>query len=178
MSLDLGKLFSIDVGILELIVRTSIVYLSLIILMRVIARREMGALQLPDLLLVVLIADGVQNGMAGEYESITGALVVAATLIGWNYALDWLTFHSALVRRLVRPGELKLVEDGRLMRRNMRQEMVTEEELWTHLRVQGVEDLEQVKQVCLESNGELSVIKRDPEEDEDRKRKRHTRIIG
>jgi uncharacterized membrane protein YcaP (DUF421 family) len=161
MSWDLADLFRVDVSLVELVVRTSIIYLMLIALMRMIAQREMGALQLPDLLLVVLVADGVQNGMSGDYGSVTGALVVALTLVSWNYALDWLAYHSRFMRRLIRPRELKLVEDGRLLRRNMRKEMITEEELWNHLRVQGVERLSEVKRVCLEADGELSVLKHD-----------------
>lgn len=160
MSLDLTALFEVDVSVVELVARTSIIYLMLLALMRLIAQREMGSLQLPDLLLVVLVADGVQNGMSGDYGSVTGAFVVALTLVSWNYALDWMTYRSRFIRRLVRPPALKLVEDGRILRRNMRKEMVSDEELWNHLRVQGIQDLSEVQEACLEANGELSVIKR------------------
>ena len=161
MSLDWGELFRFDVGALELFVRTSIVYLALLAVLRVIARREIGSLELPELLMIVLVADGVQNGMAGEYESISGALVVAGTLIGWNYFLDWLAFRSLWFRRLIRPAPLKLVENGRMLRRNMRKEMISEDELRYNLRVQGIEDLSEAKLVCMEPDGELSVVKAD-----------------
>jgi uncharacterized membrane protein YcaP (DUF421 family) len=159
VSIDLREMFSLDVNLLQLFLRTSIVYFVLLLMMRVVTRREMGSFELPDLLMVVLIADGVQNGMAGDYKSVTGALVVAATLIGWNYALDLLSYRSSLVRSLLRPSLLPLVRDGRMLRRNMRRELVTPDELTQHLRVQGVEDVRDVRLAILEPDGEISVFK-------------------
>ena len=159
MSVDWNALFRLDTSLVELVVRTSVVYLALIFGFRVLGRREMGALEPTDLLLIVLIADGVQNGMAGEYGSVTGALVVAGTLIGWNWVLDYLSYRSELARRLLEPRQLKLVEHGRMVRRNMRREHITEDELRSQLRVEGIEDLGEVKEACLEPDGELSVIK-------------------
>jgi len=161
MSVDWGELFKLGVSPLELVIRTTVIYLSLLIVLRVVSRREVGSFELPELLMIVLVADGVQNGMVGEYSSITGAGVIAGTLIGWNYLLDWVTFHSRFARRLIRPAPLKLVEDGRLQRRNMRRELITEEELRNHLRVQGIEDIAEVKLACMEPEGELSVVKKD-----------------
>ena len=167
-----GEVFRLDVNPLELMVRTSIVYLVLVIALRLVARREVGAFELPELLMIVLIADGVQNGLAGDYHSLPGALIVAGTLIGCNYALDWLEYHSRLAHKLLRPPALKLAEDGRLLRRNMRRELITERELRDHLRLQGIEDLSEVKLVYLEANGEMSVIKREKDEDESQPRRR------
>ena len=161
MSVDWGELFGLGVSPLELVIRTTVVYISLLMVLRVVSRREVGSFELPELLMIVLVADGVQNGMVGEYSSISGAGVIAGTLIGWNYLLDWATFHSRLVRRLIRPAPLKLIEDGRLQRRNMRRELITEEELPNHLRVQGIEDIAEVKLACMEPEGELSVVKKD-----------------
>lgn len=179
MSLDLEGLFRLNVSGLELFVRTSLVYLGLIVAMRALGRREMGAFEIPDLLMVVLIADGVQNGMAADYDSVTGALIVGGTLIGWNYVLDMLTGRSAFVRKLVRPAELKLVENGRLLRRNMRREFISEDELMSQLRMQGINDVGEVKVACLEPGGELSVIKRDTsaeEQDQSGSQRRRTPI--
>jgi len=159
MTLDLETLFRLDVSFLELVVRTSLIYLILLLVLRSIARREMGSLELPELLMIVLIADGVQAGMAGNYESISGALVVAGTLIGWNWLIDWLTYRFAAVERLMRPPPLKLIESGRILRHNMRREYVTSDELWSHLRQEGIEDLAVVKHAFMEPDGTLSVIR-------------------
>ena len=165
MTLDVARLIRLDVSVLELIVRTSAVYLGLLLALRVFGRREMGSLELPELLMVVLLADGVQNGMAGAYESLTGALIVAGTLVGWNYALSVLAYRVALVRTLLRPEPLRLVENGRTVPRNMARELVTEDELRSHLRLQGVEDVREVKVAYLEPDGAVSVIKDNTHDD-------------
>ncbi len=157
---DFESVFRLDVNAFELVMRTSIIYLGLILAMRALGRRESGSLELPELLMVVLIADGVQNGMAGSYQSVTGALIVAGTLIGWNFVLDWLSYNFALCRDLLRPKPLTLVQDGRYVRNNMRREMVTKDELDALLRTQGVEDLQDVKIARLEPHGDLSVIRK------------------
>ena len=81
------------------------------------------------------------------------------TLIFWNYALDWLGSKVPLFGRLVHPPPLKLIEDGRLLRRNMRKEMITEDEMMSHLREQGVDEVSQVKAAYIEGDGRISVIK-------------------
>lgn len=160
MSVDFGALFGLDVGAVELVLRTSVIYLLLVAVLRLLARREMGSVDLPDLLLLVLVADGVQNGMAGEYTSITGALIVAGTLFAWNYLLDYLAFRSVLMRRVLQPAPLELVKDGRMNRRNMRRELFSRDELMAELRLQDIDDIAQVELACLEHNGNVSVRKR------------------
>ncbi len=180
MALDLGGLFSLDVSAFELILRTSVIYLALIAALRILGRREMGSFELPDLLLIVLIADGVQNGMAGEYTTISGGLIVAGTLIGWNYALDYATFRWSFVRRLLQPAPLILVRDGQFIRKNMRRELVSREELLAELRAQGIDSIADAQLVRLEHNGELSVQRRekphgqDDEQQSGRRKRRAT----
>jgi uncharacterized membrane protein YcaP (DUF421 family) len=98
--------------------------------------------------------------MSGEYTSITDGMVLVATLIGWNVLLDWACYRYPRIRRLAQPRPLALVQGGRLLRQNMRKEFITEEELWSHLRQGGVESLEDVKAAYMETDGEISVIKR------------------
>jgi uncharacterized membrane protein YcaP (DUF421 family) len=173
---DLDTLFRLDTGALELIVRTSVIYLTLLAGLRLLGRREMSALELPDMLLIVLIADGVQNGLAGEYHSVSGALIVGGTLLGWSYALDLLSYYLPPVRYLLRPGPLILVADGRLVRRNLRREWITADELMAQLRTQGVEDLREVRRAYLEPDGELSVFRfrSDGDRPSGRRRRRQT----
>src|SRR4029453_2598094 len=121
----------------ELILRGSLIYLGIFALMRFVLKREAGTIGLPDLLMTVLIADAAQNAMASEYHSITAGAVLIATIVFWNYALDWLSHRFPPGERLLPPPPLLLVKDGRLLRRHMRHELVTEEELMSHLRQQG-----------------------------------------
>lgn len=149
---------SLHVG--EIFLRGTIVYLFLFVVLRIL-RREAGAISIPDLLVVVLIADAAQNAMAGEYKSITEGLILVTTIAFWDYFLDWLGYRFPWVRRLLRPAPLSLIKDGRIQRRNLRQEMITEEELMGHLREQGVESVEEVKESYLEGDGHISVVTKD-----------------
>lgn len=145
---------------LELFLRTTIIYLGLLASMRFVARREAGSLELPDLLMIVLIADGVQNGMSGDYSSVTGAAIVGGTILGWNYLLTALMYQSETLRGLISPKPLLLVRDGVMVRKNMRRELVTPDELESLLRINDVHDIDEVAAAYLEPDGELSVRKR------------------
>jgi uncharacterized membrane protein YcaP (DUF421 family) len=155
-----GSTFSPSVNPAEIFVRGTIVYLFLYSILRLL-RREAGAIGLADLLLVVIIADAAQNAMSSNYKSITDGLILIGTIAFWNYLLDWLGFRFPAIRRLLRPSPLLLIKDGRLQRRNLRQEMITEDELMEHLRERGIERIEEVKKSYVEGDGQISVITAD-----------------
>jgi uncharacterized membrane protein YcaP (DUF421 family) len=144
----------------ELVVRGSIVYLFLFVLLRIL-RRGAGAIGISDLLVVVLIADAAQNAMASEYKSITEGLILVTTIVAWDYFLDWLGYRFPRIRPLLRPSPLLLIKDGRIQKHNLRREMITEEELIEQLREQGVETVEEVKKSYMEGDGRISVITKD-----------------
>lgn len=169
---DWNAVFGLDENPLELIVRASIIYLLLIVALRMLGRRELGSLQIPDLLFVLLIADGVQNGMGGAYTTVPGALVVGGTLVAWNYAIMQLIHRFERLRRLLHPPPLPLIADGTMLRANMRKELVTTDELEQMLRIQGIEDIAEIKSAYLESDGELSVIRHTKGEEQKPNRKR------
>src|SRR4029077_10623886 len=93
---------------------------------------------------IVLIADASQNGMSAQYKSITEGITLVCTLVFWNYFLDWLAFRLPWFHRLVQPPPLPLVENGQVQRKNMRQELITLEDLLSNLRSEGVEKVEDV----------------------------------
>jgi len=140
-------------------------YLSLFVLLRVVRKRQGGTFSTADLLLVVLLADASQNGMAAEYKSITDGLLLVLTLVFWNYSLDWLGYRYKFFDRLVFPPPLPLVQNGKLLRRNMKQELISQAELMAHLREEGIEKLEEVKSACMEGDGQISVVRFKPDEE-------------
>jgi uncharacterized membrane protein YcaP (DUF421 family) len=158
-TIDWYAIFVPTGSILELVLRGSLMYLFILAGFRLF-RREAGSLSVSDLLVVVLIADAAQNGMAGEYKSLTEGAIVVATIIGWNYALDYLAYRSRFVYWLLHPPSLMLIRDGQIQRRNLRSEMITTEDLLQQLREQGVDDVKDVKGCFLESDGRISVVKR------------------
>jgi uncharacterized membrane protein YcaP (DUF421 family) len=157
--MDWKSIFLLDVSLFEIVLRGSLTYLALFVLLRVVLKRQTGSLGMTDLLLITLIADASQNAMAGEYRSWSAGIVLAATIIFWSYALDWLSFKFSWFSRLIEPTPLPLVKNGKLLRRNMRQELVAEDELMSQLREKGVDSLEMVKEAYIESNGQFSVVK-------------------
>ena len=163
LSIDWHKLFLPSGSLVELVVRGSVLYLAILALMRVM-RREAGSIRTTDLLVVVLVADAAQNGMVGDYTSITEGLLLVAVIFGWDYVLDWLAYRYAPIHRLLNPPALLLVRDGRVLSRNLRSEMLTVGDLKEQLREQGVEDIAQVKRAFLEGDGSMSVIKYGPGE--------------
>ena len=145
---------------IETIIRGSLMYLTLFLLMRFVLKRESGSIGTADLLMVVVIADAAQNAMAGDYKSITDGVILVVTIMSWNYAIDWLSYHSPTMRRVLQPKPLLLVKDGRMYKQNMRKELITKEELIAELRENGVEDLSEVKEARIEEDGHVSVIKK------------------
>lgn len=161
---DWNSVFVPSVGVVEIILRGTLVYLMLFVLLRVL-RREAGVIGIADVLVIVLIADAAQNAMASEYKSITEGAILVSTIAFWDYTLDWLGYRFPRFQRFVRPAPLLLIKDGRMIRKNMRREMITEEELISQLREQGVENVSEVKKCYLEGDGHISVIKEEKDSD-------------
>ena len=159
--MDWKSIFLLDVPVSEIILRGSSIYISLFILLRVVLRRQAGSLGMTDLILVTLIADASQNAMAGEYRSVPAGIILVATIIFWSYAFDWLSYRFPWFNRLIEPPPLPLVKAGKLLRRNMRRELISEEELLSQLREQGVDDLGKVKEAFMEPDGHISVVARE-----------------
>jgi uncharacterized membrane protein YcaP (DUF421 family) len=159
VSIDWHALFVPSLHIGEVFLRGTLMYLSLFVVLRLL-RREAGTIGISDLLIVVLIADAAQNAMANEYKSITEGVVLILTIAFWSYTFNWLGYRFPRVQRLLRPAPLLLIKDGQVQRRNLRQEMLTEEELLGQLRAQGVEDISEVKKSFIEGDGRISVIRK------------------
>lgn len=152
-------LFRFGLSPLELVVRGTAVYWFLFLLFRFVLRRDAGAIGIADILLLVLIADASQNAMAGGYETVADGFVLVATIVGWNWALDWASYRSQVIRRIVTPPPLVLVRRGRIQWRNLRREHVSVPELMAHLREQGIDKLADVKMARMEAEGAISVIR-------------------
>jgi uncharacterized membrane protein YcaP (DUF421 family) len=159
--MNAADLFGFTLSPWEIVLRGSAVYWFIFLIFRLVLRREVGALGLADVLVIVLIADASQNAMAGEYRTISEGCLLIATIVFWNVLLDWAAFRFPRIARLLESPPLPLVEHGRVLRSNLRRELITRDELLAMLREKGVDDLAQVKRAVLESNGEVSVVRAD-----------------
>jgi uncharacterized membrane protein YcaP (DUF421 family) len=159
-SVDWAELFRPDLPVLEIVVRGTVMYLGLLILLRITPNHETGRASPTNLLVIVLLADAAQNAMAGEYRSITDGLVLIGTLIGWSMVVNWLALRVPFVRWLLMSPPVRLVREGQIIAHNLRGQLMSMDDLRSKLRQQGVEDVRQVKAAWLEPDGEISVITR------------------
>lgn len=161
---DWAKMFVPSQPVLETVVRGSLMYLYLFWLLRIF-RRQTGGLAPADLLVLVLIADASQNGLAGQYSSLTDGLLLVTTIVAWEYALDAIAFHIPALRPYIERSPLTLIRDGQPLRANLRRELITNDELQGTLREHGVESLSEVRSAILEGNGRVSVCRTDHQQD-------------
>lgn len=160
---DWASVFQLETALLELIARGSALYFAILALMRFMPRRTGGELATMDLIFVLLIAEAAAHAL-GDYSSVGDGLVMIVTLMAWNYAINALSYHVPLVERLVASPPLQIVRDGRMLRRNMRREFITEEELVSHLREQGIDHVEDVKVAYVEGEGKLTAVRKSGQE--------------
>jgi uncharacterized membrane protein YcaP (DUF421 family) len=172
--IDWHKLLVPDTPLLEIFLRGSVMYVGIFLLLRIFRRREAGTISLSTLLVTVLIADAAQNAMAADYRSLPDGLLLVATIVSWSFALDWLAERFPFFRRLVHPPPLPIVKKGQMIRQNMRRELLTEDELMSQAREQGIKKLDDVNEAFVEGDGSISIIKTEPEEPE-RRAKRDAR---
>ena len=158
--IDWQTIFVPTESVLEIIIRGTIMYLAIYALLRIF-RRQAGSFSIADLIVIVIIADAAQNGMAGDSKSVTESVILICTIIFWDYFLDWLGFKSKFFRKALEPEKLKVIENGRFLRENMKRELITTDELNGQMREQGIEEVGEVEAGYLESDGHFSFIKKD-----------------
>ncbi len=148
------------------IVRTVAIYLFLLVLLRLGGKRELGQVSTLDLIVLLLLSNTVQNAIIGDDLSLTGAMLGAGVLIVLDKGLTWLGYRSRRVGHLLGGDPTPLVADGRLLAANLRRERITEAELMTICRRQGIDRLEEVATAILETDGMITVRPRHPTPDE------------
>ncbi|CAN5259265.1 DUF421 domain-containing protein [soil metagenome] len=160
--IDWQSVFVPTESLLEIFIRGTIMFLVMFAVLRIF-RRQAGSIGIADLLVIVVIADAAQNGMAGDSKSVTEAVLLILTIILWDFFFDWLGFKSKFFERILEPKSLPIIKDGKLLRQNMKSEMITYDEIMSQLRQQEIEKISDVKIGRLESNGHFSFIKKDDE---------------
>lgn len=152
--------WTLETPVLELMARGAAIYLGIMVLLRVMPRRTGGEVTTTDLIVILLVAEAATHSFS-IYTSVADALVLIATLLALDYSVNALSYRFPAFERLMSAPPLPLVRDGKLLRRNMRREFVTEEELMGQLRAKGIDDLSQVKKAYVESEGELTFVTRE-----------------
>jgi uncharacterized membrane protein YcaP (DUF421 family) len=158
---DWGELFRLQTPVAEIVVRGTVMFLSIFALMRVTGKREAGGHSLTDLLVVVLVAEAAAHGMAGESRGIADSVLLIATILFWSVALDALAYRWTPLARVLKSRPSPLIVDGRINERALRREFMRREELTEQLRLRGITDVRDVARAYLEPNGMISVIRED-----------------
>src|SRR2546428_10174077 len=120
--------------LLDVALRTSVVYLALLVGLRLTGTRQLGQMSTFDLVLLLIIANAVQNAMVGPDTSLVGGLVAAGVLIGWHRVIDWWRLRSRRLARLIHRDGIMLDHRGQLLKSGCRRARGTHLQLLTALR--------------------------------------------
>jgi uncharacterized membrane protein YcaP (DUF421 family) len=144
----------------EIILRSAVVYVFLIVLLRFTGKRQIGQLAPFDLVLLLVLSNAVQNAMNGGDNSVLGGLVSASTLVALNSTVAFVTARSKRAEGLIEGHPLVLIHNGKLYGKMMDQAKITRHELNAALRQAGCSCVEEVHYAVLENNGTISVVAR------------------
>jgi len=170
------NMFIPEIQILEKIVRPLIVYFFLLITFRIVGKRELGQMTPFDLIVLLTISNVLQNAMIGPDNSLTGGLIGGLTLFVANGLIGRLTIHFPSIARMLEGKPTPLIEDGKVLTRNLRREVMTSAELERAIRKHELDpdsDLPSIKRALLEQDGTVTIIhKSEPDQGY------HRKVIG
>lgn len=158
-----------------LIIRSAVIYLVMIFGLRIFGKREVGQFTIFDLVLVLLIANAVQPAMTGPDNSLSGGLIIIATLLLINLAVGQLRERSTLFRWLVQAHPTVICQDGKWLLDALRREGVDLEDAEAAVREHGIEHVDAVKLAVLETDGSISVVPKESIVHNNRRRLRYRR---
>jgi uncharacterized membrane protein YcaP (DUF421 family) len=159
-TVDWAGMFTPTRSVFEMVVRATIMYFVVVLLLKVVVKRQTGGVGPTDILVIVLIAEIAGPGFTADYTSVMEGAVLVATVLFWSFTIEWLTHRSSKFERFFQPAPLLLIDNGRMLPRNMRTELITRVELMTHLREEGISAIADVQQACMEPDGMISVIRK------------------
>jgi len=149
-------MFYLSIPWWELVVRAITVYVVLILFIRLTGRHQIGELSPVDLILLLILSESVQSSMIAGDESLIGGLIVAATLLLLNAAVNYMTYKSRRAETIIDGQPQILIRHGKVIRQQAERARITEQELMSTLRKSGFFKLEDVKLAILEDDGTIS----------------------
>lgn len=151
-------------GLPEVVLRTALVYLFLVAVLRISGKRQVGQMSVLELVVILVISDAVQNSMVGDNTTLWGGLAAVVTLVGLDLALKTMARRSKPLRKAIEGEPRLLVRDGRLLERAIEDEGLEADEVRAAIRSHGLAGAEQVRFAVLETDGSISVIPRDEDQ--------------
>jgi uncharacterized membrane protein YcaP (DUF421 family) len=154
-------IFDLQLSVGEKVLRALLIYLFLVIALRIVGKRELGQANTLDLVVLLLVANAVQNGIIGNDITVTGAVIGAVTLFAINEVFNRAAYGSALVSRVLEGNPSVLIEKGKPVPKTLRREGISLPELRAIARRQGFDDLGEVESAILETNGVVTMFRHD-----------------
>lgn len=153
-----------EISVGEKILRSLICYFFLLVMFRLLGKREVGQMTPFDLIVLLVLSNVLQNAMIGPDNSVTGGLIGATAILMVNWVVSRITFDSPRLERAIEGVPTVLIHDGKIVETNLRRETISRADLLSNLRVQGIFDIREVRVAVLEPSGKLSVLKQgDPQ---------------
>ena len=143
---------------MDLVIRATVIFFYVYLVTRVVNKRELGSLEPFDLILLIVIGDLVQQGVTQSDYSVTGSITVISVIALLSVVVGYANFKFTTLRSALEGEPVVLVEDGRVIDRNMRRERITTAELEAEGRQQQILSVEDMKWAVLETSGRISVI--------------------
>ncbi|HWE81668.1 MAG TPA: YetF domain-containing protein [Gaiellaceae bacterium] len=145
---------------MDLVLRAIVVFAFVLLLTRVIGRRELGSMQPFDLILLIVLGDALQQGLTQDDYSLTGAVLVVGTIAVLQVFVSWLSYRFPRSRPILEGEPIIVVQDGTVIERNLKRERLTVEEIAEEARMQQIAHLSEVRYAILETSGTISFIKK------------------
>ena len=172
---DLGELFHLGIPWWHLVIRAALIYVVFFIGLRLFGKRELGQFTTFDLVLVLLVANALQPAITGPDNSITGGMIIVATLLIFNRGVAMLRSRWPAFDHLIEPPPTVVVQDGNVVKASLDKEGLSVEDVQMAVREHGVDKLSDVKVAVLENDGSISVVTRGGERL--RRRRRRVRFL-
>jgi uncharacterized membrane protein YcaP (DUF421 family) len=145
---------------MDIVLRAGVAFLVILFLTRVVGRRELSTLEPFDLILLVTIGDLVQQGVTQNDFSVTGMFLAVGTFAMLTVLFSYLPWRFQTLRPVLEGVPVILVEEGKVVGKNLKRQRLTQEEIAAAARIQSIPSLEQVRWAVLETNGQISFIKK------------------
>jgi uncharacterized membrane protein YcaP (DUF421 family) len=146
---------------MDIVLRAIFVFVFLYVLLRVMGRRELSTLEPFDLILLVILGDAVQQGLTQDDYSLTGAVLAIGTIALMQVLTSYANFKFPRLRVVLDGEPLIVVQDGKLIKKNMNRERLTEDDIAEAARQQSITSLDEVEWAIMETSGKFSFIKKE-----------------
>src|SRR4051794_16912443 len=145
---------------MDISLRALFLYVFVVFVMRVLGRRELSSLSAVDLVLLIVLGDAIQQGLTQDDYSVTGAVIAVSTIAAVQVGSSYLSFRSKRARKVIEGEPIVVIQEGRLVEKNLKRERLTADEVAEEMRMQQIASFDEVAWGILEANGQITFIQK------------------